>query len=160
MARKILKPGHIKLLTPLAEYIVPARGPRVNRLMAKIVLHIDHSLSELPAYLRRLFLLGLRLFDLAPRLFSSSHRPFHVLKRGEQQVFIKLIESRLFFGILRVWLFTARGLILLCYYSQPEVAAAFGYEIKQWARQKIQGRRSALQLMESIVQEDEDVVIE
>lgn len=160
MARKTLKPGHLKLLSPLAEYIVPARGPHVKRLIAKIVLHIDHSLNELPEYLRRLFLLGLRLFDLAPWLFSSSHRPFHLLRREEQQLYIELIESRVFFGILRIWLFTARGLILLCYYSQPEVATAMGYEVKQWARQKIQGRRSALRLTESIIQKDADVIIE
>jgi hypothetical protein len=160
MARKILKPGHIKLLTPLAEQIVPTRGPQVKRLVAKVVLHIDRSLSELPACLRRLFLLGLRLFDFAPRLFSPSHRPFHVLARQEQRAFIELIGKSSFFGVLRIWLFTARGLILLCYYSQPEAAAAIGYEPRQWARQKIQARRRALRVTESILQKEVDSIVE
>jgi hypothetical protein len=50
---------------------------------------------------------------------------------------------------VRDWLFTCRGLILLFYYSQPEVMAALRYDPRSWAREKVQARRQELHLTEA-----------
>ena len=157
MARKFLKPFHIQLLLLLFAHVVPSRGPVVKRVGAKIILHLDHSLCEFPTLLRWLFLFGLRLFDWAPVIFSSAHRPFRILPHIEQANFLQRLQSHRstaltgrWLALLRDWLFTARGLILLCYYSQPEVMAALRYMPERWARQKIRARRRALRLVEQI----------
>jgi hypothetical protein len=59
--------------------------------------------------------------------------------------------SRSWVRPVRDWLFTCRGLILLFYYSQPEVMAALQYDPEAWAREKIQARREALNLTEPVV---------
>lgn len=149
MSRKFLKRRHIHTLLALSAHIVPPCGPAVNRLAPKILLHIDHSLRGLPGFLRRLFVLGLTLFDYGPVIFSSQHRSFRKLPYVQQRDFLHRLQSQRLLAVLRGWLFAVRGLILLCYYSQPGVMTALGYSPERWARQKIHARRRALKILES-----------
>lgn len=149
MARKFLRPTHIQVLLGLSAHLLPSRGPAVKRLPAKIILHMEYSLRELPALLRRLFLLGLAVFDCTPLVLSPAHRCFRNLPEQAQERFLHTVQTHRLLAPLQSWLFAARGLILLCYYSQPEVMAVLEYTPEHWARQKVRARRRALRLLES-----------
>jgi hypothetical protein len=149
MHRKILSTLQEKLLAQLAPHIIPANGPEVPHFQSKIVQRLDRFLFELPSLLRSLFLWGLRLFDFAAIVFAKPHRPFSHLPESSRPSYIRRM-SRSWFRPVRDWLFTCRGLILLFYFSQPEVMAALHYDPKIWAREKVQARRQELHLTEMI----------
>jgi hypothetical protein len=159
MSRKHLSSLHADVLVVLSAHVVPSQGPPVKKLSAKILLHLNRSLHELPAILRRLFLLGTRLFDWTPVLLSSAHRTFRKLTHAEQTRFLQFLQGRRSLAILQEWLFAARGLILLCYYSQPEVMAALRYGPEKWARQRIRARQHALRQAGQIAARNEPIIV-
>jgi len=148
MRRKILSTLQEKLLAQLAPHIIPAEGPPVPHFPAKIAQRLDRFLYELPALLRSLFLWGMRVFDFAAIIFAKPHRRFSRLSDESRLNYIRRM-SRSWFRPGRDWLFTCRGLILLFYYSQPEVMAALHFDPAAWAGEKIHARQQALQLAES-----------
>jgi hypothetical protein len=149
MHRKILSTLQEKLLAQLTPHIVPANGPEVPHFQSKIVQRLDRFLFELPSLLRSLFLWGLRMFDLAAVFFAQPRRRFSRLSDKSRFDYIQRM-SRSWFHPVRDWLFTCRGLILLFYYSQPEVIAALHYDPQTWARERVQARRQELHLTETI----------
>jgi hypothetical protein len=148
MRRKILSTLQEKLLAQLAPHIVPADGPEVSHFQAKIVQRLDRFLFELPSLLRSLFLWGMRIFDLTAIFFAKPHRRFSRLPEASRLLYIGRM-SHTWLRPVRDWLFTCRGLILLFYYSQPEVMAALHYDPRSWAREKVQARRQELHLAEA-----------
>jgi hypothetical protein len=149
MRRKILSTLQEKLLAQITPHIIPANGPEVPHFESKIVQRLDRFLFELPSLLRSLFLWGMRMFDLAAVVFAKPHRPFCRLPESSRLSYIRRM-SRSWFHPVRDWLFTCRGLILLFYYSQPEVLAALQHDPQTWAREKVQARRQELHLTEAI----------
>ena len=91
----------------------------------------------------------MRVFDFAAVVFAKPHRRFSRLSDENRLNYIRRM-SRSWFRPVRDWLFTCRGLILLFYYSQPEVMAALHYNPQTWAREKIQARREDLHLTETV----------
>lgn len=149
MRRKILSTRQESLLAELAPHIIPADGPKVPHFQAKIVQRLDRFLFELPSLLRALFLWGMQMFDFAAIFFARPRRRFRRLPQPSRFDYISRM-SRSRFRPVRDWLFTCRGLILLFYYSQPEVMAALQFDPQAWAREKVQARRQALHLAETI----------
>lgn len=149
MRRKILSTLQEKLLAQIAPHIIPADGPPVPHFQAKIVQRLDRFLFELPSLLRALFLWGMRIFDLTAIFFAKPHRRFSRLPEASRFLYIRRM-SHTWLRPVRDWLFTCRGLILLFYYSQPEVMAALHFDPRNWAREKVQARRQALNLTETV----------
>lgn len=149
MRRKILSTRQESLLAVLAPHLIPADGPEVPHFQAKIAQRLDRFLFELPSLLRALFLGGMRMFDLAAIIFARPRRRFCRLPQTSRFDYVSRM-SRSWFRPVRDWLFTCRGLILLFYYSQPEVMAALHFDPQAWAREKVQARRQALHLVETI----------
>ncbi len=149
MRRKILSTRQESLLAELTPHIIPADGPVVPHFQAKIVQRLDRFLFELPSLLRSLFLWGMRMFDFAAIFFATPRRRFRRLPHPSRFDYISRM-SRSWFRPVRDWLFGCRGLILLFYYSQPEVMAALQFDPEVWAREKVQARRQALNLTETI----------
>jgi len=149
MRRKILSTWQERLLAELTPHLIPTAGPEVPHLQAKIAQRLDDFLLELPSLLRSLFLLGMRMFDFAAIFFARPRRRFCRLPHtGRFNYINRMSRSRV--RPVRDWLFTCRGLILLFYYSQPEVMAALHFDPEAWAREKVQARRQALHLAEAI----------
>jgi hypothetical protein len=149
MQRKSLSNFQARLVQQLAPLIVPTDGPEVPHFQANVVQRLDRFLYELPPLLRKLFALGMRLFDFAAIFFARPRRCFTRLSDSSRLGYVRRM-SRSWFRPVRDWLFTCRGLILLFYYSQPEVMAALHYDPATWAREKVQARRQALQLTEAV----------
>jgi hypothetical protein len=149
MRRKILTIRQEKFFAQLAPHIIPADGPSVPHFQAKAVQRLDRFLFELPSLLRALFLWGMRIFDFTAIFFAKPHRRFSRLPEASRLLYIRRM-SYTWLRPVRNWLFTCRGLILLFYFSQPEVMAALHYDPKAWARERVQARRQALQLTEPV----------
>lgn len=147
MQRKSLSNFQAQLLEKLSPLVIPTNGPLVPRFQANLIQRMDRFVFELPPVLRLLFNFGMRLFDFAAVFFTASHRCFISLSEPRGLRYIERM-SRSWLRPVRDWLFTCRGLILLFYYSQPEVMAALQYDPQAWAREKIQARREALNLTE------------
>ena len=151
MQRKFLSTFQTQLLEKLSPLVIPENGTPVPRFQANLIQRMDRFLFELPPVLRLLFNFGMRLFDFAAVFFTASHRCFIRLSEPRRLHYIHRM-SRSWLRPVRDWLFTCRGLILLFYYSQPEVMAALHYDPQAWAREKIQARREALNLTEPAVE--------
>jgi hypothetical protein len=127
----------------------------VPHFQAKIAQRLDRFLYELPTLLRSLFLWGMRMFDFAAIVFARPHRRFSRLSDESRLNYIRRM-SRSWFRPVRDWLFTCRGLILLFYYSQPEVMAALHYNPAAWARERVQARQQALNKTDFKFFDDQD----
>ncbi|MDZ7343798.1 MAG: hypothetical protein ONA90_04725 [candidate division KSB1 bacterium] len=149
MQRKSLSNFQTQLLEKLSPLIIPPNGPAVPRFQASLIQRMDRFVFELPPVLRLLFNFGMWLFDFAAVFFAAPHRCFIRLSEPHRFRYLQRM-SRSWLRPVRDWLFTCRGLILLFYYSQPEVMAALHYDPETWAREKIQARRQALDLTEPL----------
>ena len=147
MRRKVLTDKEARLILRLAPLVIPTNGPKVHHVSAKMVQRVDRFLFELPALLRFLFRAGMWIFDFFAILFVAPHRRFRELKPPRQELYLRRL-SRTWFRPLYEWWQLCRGLILMFYYSQPEVAAVLNYHPEEWARKKILQRRRELNLIE------------
>jgi hypothetical protein len=148
MSRTSLSKFQERLLQQLAPLIIPADGPPVQNFQKKVTQRLDRFFFELPPVLRILFSSGMRLFNVAAIFFARPRRCFTRLSEAHRLDYVRRM-SRSWFRPVRDWLFTCRGLILLFYYSQPEVMAALHFDPRALAREKIQARREALSVAET-----------
>ncbi len=100
-------------------------------------------LREFPALLRRLFALGLYIFDRFGFFFVCSLKRFSHMKSETQEKYItKCVHSRL--ASIRDFYTGLRGLVMICYFSHPDVSKYIGYDPKGHVEERKQLRKKLL----------------
>ena len=115
------------ILLAIAEVTMPRSDEFYLAVEDKLVDFVEDATFHLTPLLRRLFPLGLYLFEYLAILSSFSFKPFTQLSiRLKKSYFNSWVHSRLYFK--RELIKGIKGLVLFGYYSQPEVWDHLGYD--------------------------------
>ncbi|MBU0505545.1 MAG: hypothetical protein ABII18_11175 [bacterium] len=100
-------------------------------------------LQELPVMYRMGFVMGIYLFDLCAFLFGCGFKRFISLSYEKQcQYLDKCLTNKMF--TVRNIMSGMRGLIMICYFSMPEVSAYIGYNPNKHVKERLALREKLL----------------
>ncbi len=108
------------ILLAIAEIAMPRSDEFYLAVEDKLVDFVEDATYHLTPLLRRLFPLGVYLFEYLAILSSFSFKPFTRLSINRKKLYLdSWVHSRLYFK--RELIKGIKGLVLFGYYSQPEV---------------------------------------
>lgn len=134
-----------KILKALCEgLIVEPIELKIENKEEKLMQRCEILIRELPTLLRIAFIVGLKLFNRLTFLFGFDFKAFHRLETTQKTKYIeKWLNSS--FIPMRELTKGYRGVVMLCYFSLPEVWDYITYPAVQHAAEKIKLRQELLQ---------------
>lgn len=124
-----------ELLVALAEVVKPRRDGFELPVEAAMAEAAASMLARVPPPLSAVLPLGVRGFDLGPRVLGFGGR-FRDLPLADRVAYVRRIEASPagpHHEVLRV----LRGLLLFGFYELPEVGAHLGYDADAWIAEAI-----------------------
>ncbi|HLD43794.1 MAG TPA: hypothetical protein VJC18_00035 [bacterium] len=110
-----------------AALIVEPEGLRVTHQEQSLITRCHATVREFPTLFRRGFIVGLYLFDLSVLFWGYGFKRFVALEQKKQQEFLdRCLQSRS--GIIRNMMAGIRGLVMISYFSHPDVWKYIGYD--------------------------------
>jgi hypothetical protein len=135
-----LSKGALRTLRALVVTLTP-ETPAVPHRVERVCAFATDYLSYLPELLRRLFPLGLWLFEWGP-LFFSMRRRFSCLGTEERLRYV-VSWQRSRFALKRQLVRGLRTLVLMGYYDLPEVQHFLAFEPASFVDSRVRDRREA-----------------
>jgi hypothetical protein len=115
-----------RIMVRFAEVACPPEV-RAGDLMGGLLAEFGFLLGALPAGARWLVQGGLVAFDQGARLYPRAHgRRFVQLGDDDADAYFRAVLARPHGG-LAAWVQRIKGLVVFCYYEQPEVKEQLGY---------------------------------
>lgn len=139
-----LSPALQKILVSLANALItkPDDCP-IHDQDGALLKRAETLIREFPKLFRLTFILGLHLFEHLTFFFGFGAKKFTSLRLSQQQKYIESwMESR--FTPVREIFKGFRGIILVCFFSHPDVYDYIGYHPREQAEQKIKLRQELL----------------
>jgi hypothetical protein len=100
-------------------------------------------LQELPVMYRMGFVMGIYLFDMCACIFGCGFKRFVHLSADKQSQYLdKCLTNKMF--TVRNIMSGLRGLVMVCYFSIPEVGAYIGYDPHTHVAERIALREKLL----------------
>jgi hypothetical protein len=130
-----------RIVVRLAGVVCPPEV-RAGEVMVGLLAEFESLLGALPAVARWLVQGGLVAFDQGARLYPRAHgRRFTRLGNDDADAYFRAVTGRprggLAAGVQRI-----KGLVVFCYYEQPEVKEQLGYRPDGYIAE-VSGRRLA-----------------
>jgi hypothetical protein len=128
-----LGPWSRRVLRALASVVMPHGDGAPEVPIDGVVDLIDDWTRYMPRLFRTLFPVGLLLLELGAFLFGPSLVPFSLMSPARRARYVDgWVHAR--WALRRDLIKGVKGLVLLAYYSDPQVAAFLGYTAREHAQ--------------------------
>jgi hypothetical protein len=125
-----LSRGSRRTMATLAEVVMPKGAGAPEVPIANVLALVESFCREMPRLLRVLFPIGLFLLEWGALVLGPSLVPFSWMSPERRQ---RYVMSWVHSGshIRRDLIKGVKGLVLICYYSDPRVGAFLGYAVDE-----------------------------